>query len=355
MALTIGLVGAGSISYPHVHAHTKNPNVAKVVVAEISDAARQRLCGRYGLSGLSDYRQLIDDPAIDLIDVCLPSHLHEGVSIEALRAGKHVICEKPPALSVEGTQRMIAAAHSAKRRLFGVLNQRFMPMHEQAKRLIDQGAIGRPMFMTSFILGNEIDRMNDPDHWKGDREKSGGGVLIDSGIHHIDLMRFLLGEAAGVSAVTKRFMVKPAHKEEDSAFVTIEFENGAVGTLAASYAMTELPWTEPKTIYGTEGTLVIDDSGASPLTLVKAARKAVCDDGFVRCQAIERSAVAVPTVPTDNDNPLWYYSIGRCLDDFIDALLRDRQPAVAFEDGQAALAVVVAAYQSQKSGTRVTL
>ncbi len=350
--MKIAVIGAGSISYPHVSAYTKNPNITEIIVAEINEKARARLCERFGLKkSTANYKDLLGDPAIDIIDNCLPSFLHQPVSIEALRAGKHVICEKPLALNIQGVDEMIKVSEQTGKKLFGVLNQRFMPMHAKVRGLIDVGDIGRPMFMTSFICGNEIDRMNEPDHWKGDREKSGGGVLIDSGIHHVDLMLYFLGAVKSVSAAMKRIMVKPANKEEDNAFVTIEFQNGAVGNLIASYTMTELPWTEPKTIYGTQGTIVIDDT----VKLITAAKKAVCDDGYTRCQETKETLIGVDPVPTDNPNPLWYYSLGKCLDNFLDAIRTGRRPTVTLDASRQALAVISAAYQSFKSGKRIDL
>ncbi len=356
MALKIGLIGAGTISYPHLHAYAKNKNVGEIVVAEINDKARARLCERYGVKkSTPHYEELLNDPSIDLVDVLLPSYLHQGVSIEAMKAGKHVICEKPLALNAQGVEEMAAVSKSTGKQLFGLLNQRFMPMHEKAKALIDSGAIGTPMFMTSFILGNEIDRMNEPEHWKGDRVKSGGGVLIDSGIHHVDLMNFFMGQATSVVASMKRVMVKPAHKEEDNAFLTVDFQNNSVATLIASYTMTEYPWTEPKTIYGTGGTIVIDDSTDSPLKLIKASKKGVCDDGYTRCQEIKTEPIAVDPVPTDNPNPQWYYSIGRCLDDFVNAIVTGKQSVVTLEDSRRAIRVISAAYESFRTAKRVNL
>jgi predicted dehydrogenase len=351
--MKIGVIGAGSISYPHVSAYRNNPNITEIVVAELNEGARARLCERFQIkqsTGRLD--ELLSDPSIDVIDNCLPSFLHQQISIDAMQAGKNVICEKPLALNIQGVDDMINVSQKTGKNLFGVLNQRFMPMHARVRALIDQGEIGQVMFMTSFICGNEIDRMNEPEHWKGDRVKSGGGVLIDSGIHHVDLMRYFLGSAKSVSATMKRVMVKPAHKEEDNAFVTIEFQNNVVGNLIASYTMTELPWTEPKTIYGTQGTIVIDDSGKTPVKLIKAARKDICDDGYTRCQETKEIPIPVDPVPVNNPNPLWYFSLKCCLDNFIDSIRTGAVPQVTLQDSRQAIAVISAAYASFRSGKR---
>jgi len=263
-----------------------------------------------------------------------------------------VICEKPMAVSVDEADAMIRTAATHKRRLFGILNQRFMPIHATAKQVLMEGAIGRPMMMISQIFGNELGRFADPNHWKGDRKLAGGGVLIDSGIHHLDLMRFFLGDIASVSAVFKKLVVKAENKGEDNAFVTMEFANGTVGTLMTSYTMTEQPWTEPKAIYGSEGALVIDDSRPEPVMLVKAGPKSKHPDGCTRCDTTV--ATAVPIECASDETP-WFYSIRQCINDFVEALIHDRQPQITAEDGREALAAALAAEASDRLGRRVTL
>jgi len=353
MALKIGLLGAGSISYPHLAAHKNNPNVGEVIVADVNEKARNVLCEKYQvIRSVERYQDLLNDPSIDLIDVCLPSYLHAKVSIEALQAGKHVLCEKPLAISMDEADQMIQTADKTKKRLFGVLNQRFMPIHEKAKELLNKGEIGQPMFMISQIFGNELSRFGDPKHWKGDLKMAGGGVLIDSGIHHIDLMQFFLGEIASVSAVFKKMIVKAENKGEDNAFLTMEFKNGPVGTLMTSYTMTELPWTEPKAIYGTEGTLVIDDSQPIPLKVVKCAERNVHPDGCTRCDKTKDIIIAPDS--GIGENP-WFFSIRRCIDNFIDALLTNSEPIVTCFDGRKSLGVALAAEESSKTGKRINL
>ena len=309
--------------------------VAAARVAEVSPEARERIGQQPKVAGVvEDYRALLDDPSIDLIDVCLPHYLHAPTAIEALEAGKAVICEKPIAMTVEEADAMIAAAEAASRPLYVALNQRFMPHHIRAKELLDEGAIGKPFLAIFNIIGCELGTMNNPDHWKGSWDKAGGGAYIDTGMHATYMLHHFLGQPTAVTAVMKRFVVTAEDKADDNAAVIFEFP-GALANLAITYAAKDHRWEEYRNIFGTEGSLHMTDYSLPRLRLVKAQKEA--------------------PVAIEEPESIWHHSVAAGLRHFVQCYITGGPPVVSAEEARDALRTALAAYQSSREGRRVEL
>ena len=337
MELRVGFVGAGSISRPHLRAYVENPHVVDVHIADTSQEARDRLAAEFGLITQSeaDAAALFADPSIDVIDICAPHHLHHPLALAALKAGKHVITEKPIALNLKQADEMIAAAKKAKKRLFVSMNQRMFPAHLKAKQIIDDGEIGKPFLGIVNVVGNEFATMNDPNHWKGDLRQAGGGALIDTGYHAVYMLQHFLGPARAVTAMTKRLRVEPRNKGDDTSVVAMEMAGGAVGSIVVTYAATGDHWTETRQIIGPQGSLFITDNPEDEIPLVG------CLEG-------DAMPVKVHNPPNING-----YGIRRTLDHFIDCIVGNQRSQITAEEARAALATVLAAYRSEKEGRRV--
>jgi predicted dehydrogenase len=200
---------------------------------------------RYGYENCyTDWREMLDNDKIQLFDNGGPNDIHSEPCITALKAGKHVICEKPLARNAEEARQMFEVAESAKVKHMVAFNYRFVPAICQAKKLIASGALGkiyhyRAQYLQEWIMPH----YNTPRIWRLDKKSAGSGALGDLGAHIIDLGRFLVGEMKSVSAMTRTFIEERPHPEGggvgkvdvDDAFVaTVEFENGAIGTLEAT-------------------------------------------------------------------------------------------------------------------------
>jgi predicted dehydrogenase len=147
---------------------------------------------RFGIDkSLADYRALLDDPKVDVVAVCTPPDTHAAMAQQALRAGKHVFVEKPPALSVEDCEVMERMASEAGRQIMVGLNQRFHPLVREARRISSEGRLGRVLLLQSACTSGLNWRQDKPP-WRNCSER-GGGVLLELAIHHFDLVRFLLG------------------------------------------------------------------------------------------------------------------------------------------------------------------
>ena len=249
----VGLVGTGFMCQAHVNAYRTLPYMAYPPparprlrgVASRSVANAQAAADRYGFeTAHADWREMLANPAVDLIDDCGPNNIHAEVCIAALDAGKHVLCEKPMGRNAAESRRMLEAARRAPGKHMVAFNYRFVPAVRKARMLMEQGALGR---IHHFRARYCQDWLADPEHprvWRLQQALSGSGVLGDLGSHIVDLARFLVGEPTVVNARLKTFVSErplpenPAERgpvDVDDAFVAlVEFDNGAIGTLEAT-------------------------------------------------------------------------------------------------------------------------
>ncbi|NMB01826.1 MAG: Gfo/Idh/MocA family oxidoreductase [Firmicutes bacterium] len=337
MNLRMGIIGGGSIARVHLEAYAAMDNVRLLGLADpneqiLSDVYRSGKIERV----TSDYRELINEPNIDVVDICVPHHLHHKITLDALKAGKHVILEKPIALTIEEADEMIEVAEKLNRRLFVSLNQRFLPAHITAKQLLDAKKIGKPFLAVAVCIGDEFERMNDPNSWKGTWEQGGGGVLADTGTHFVDILQYFFGPAKAVNATTKRLVVSAKNKADDTSTVTLEFGNGVLGELVLTYSATANQWAESKDIYGTAGSLHISGDPASPL-------KVVYNRGLPR------------HVEVGSSSSWQNFSIRKALEHFVDCILYGRSSLVTACDARETLKTVLSAYQAAREGRRIQL
>jgi len=331
----IGMVGAGSIAGVHLTAYRHIEEAGDIRVADTDEDARDRIGRQRGVSRVvADYRALLDDPGVDVIDVCLPHSLHAPVALAALRAGKPVICEKPIATTLEDADVMIETARTARAPLFVVQNHRFMPHHLRAKQMLDEGAIGRPFLATVRVIGCELGTMNDPLHWKGSWDRAGGGALIDTGMHAVYMLQHFFGPVRAVSATTRTLVVTAPGKADDTASVAFEFP-GLLANLTITYAASAHPWQEFRDIYGTEGSLHLSDTTEPHLRLVRGE-----DDR---------------PIPLEEVASMWHHSITANLRHFLSCLLHGTQPDVTAAEAKSALKTALAAYRSAREGRRITI
>jgi predicted dehydrogenase len=315
------------------------PEAHVVGMADPDERLRQSLTSAFGIkSSVADYRHLLDDKTIDLIYVCTPHWLHRKITVDALLAGKHVVCEKPIATTLSDAEDMIQSARKAARKLFVAHNHRFVPANQKVMQLIRGGAIGAPFLALAGFIGNEYERMSDPVSWKGTFDRAGGGVLIDSGTHMLDILRWFLGEVEAVTAVCKRLVVT-APKAEDCASAILEFEGGALAELTVTFAARYSPWPKDyggaaihSEVLGTKGAIYTDIDPRSQLILVSEGKR-----------------VELPQDELETGLP------SNVSAHFVDCILNDKQPIVTAEDGLEALRIALACYESAKHGTRVEI
>jgi UDP-N-acetyl-2-amino-2-deoxyglucuronate dehydrogenase len=249
-----GIVGCGRIAQRHAEHIVKLGTLTAVCD---SDITRARALGeKYGADVFGSLEEMLKaKPDLDVVSVCTPNGLHAEHSIQALKAGKHVLCEKPMALSVKDCSEMIHAAERANRRLFIVKQNRFNPPVMAVKELIDQGKLGK---IYSVQLNCFWNRNADyyKNSWKGTKDLD-GGTLYTQFSHFIDLLYWFLGDVESLDALTGNFDHQGLIEFEDTGVVILRFLNGAIGSINYTVNAYKKNMEGSLTLFAEKGTIKI--------------------------------------------------------------------------------------------------
>ena len=329
--LRVGLVGTG-IGRLHAAGIQQMPELARLTaVCSLGDDLAE-FGAHYGAGYVtSRFEDLLSDPQIDVIDLCVPPVAHLPLALAAAAAGKHLLIEKPLARDLAEADQIIAAARQAGVQLMTGHNQRYFGHHARAKELLEDGAIGAPFMVVASVHVHG--------HIEGFRrflEPAGGGTLIDSGVHRFDLLRWLLGDVASVYAQTGRFM-QMQMEGEDCAVVTLRFRSGAIGSFSCSWSAKGPRREEMLQIFGPQGSIITEDHTQS-LTL-----------------ATDNPATGERDVQEIRFDVDQAESIRRMIAAFMVSLQEGTPPPVSGADGRASLELSMASYESERSGLPVTL
>ncbi|HZX03990.1 Gfo/Idh/MocA family oxidoreductase [Kribbella sp.] len=334
--MRFALIGAGAIGTVHARLiDALGDEVALVAVVDQNLERGGKLAEQYGARVYATSAEVYAAEELDAVGICLPSALHADVAIEALRAGKHVIVEKPVDITLAAADRLIAAQRATGLTVSVISQRRFQPPVAQIRAAIDGGALGR---VTSGIAESAFFRPQsyyDGDDWRGTLAVDGGGALMNQGIHALDLLVWMLGRPVQVSAQTGR-LAHEGIEVEDLAGASIVFESGAIGLMLASTAA--YPGRPVRlTIHGDQGTAVLDDDALAYFASANG----------------EPPAAAALQGPDDwSEVELAHLAQYR---DFIAAVRDGRPPAVTLEAGRRSLATVLAVYESARTGRPVEL
>ena len=329
MTLSIGLIGCGNISRAHLRGYLAVPDQATVTaVADVDlDTAAERAQQAGGASVFGSYERMLEEAAVDAVDICLPHHLHADAVIAAAKAGKHILCEKPLCLTLADADRIAGALGAAEVTLMCAHNQLTLPAVAHARELIGSGALGRVYELrTTDSFFNDFDPSTMG--WRAHAATSGGGELIDTGYHPTYLLLYLA--SARPSAVTAMLSThRLAFMEgEDSARVLVRFADGAVGEVVTSWAYEAAPFTEKFSVVGELGSLWSDG-----VTLWHKPRGQA---------ATKTEFPAVDSVPA-------------VCADFV-RRIRDRsRPVHNHEEGTDVLKIILAAYRSAQEKREISL
>src|SRR5438105_3087648 len=246
----VGLIGYAFMGKAHSHALKTLPYMIfppparprLAAIAGRNKRAVETAAARYGYArAYTDWRDLLADPAVQVVDNSGPNDIHAEACIAAAEAGKHVVCEKPLGRSAAEAKTMLEAVQRSGVTHMAAFNYRFVPAIRYAYELINAGQLGTIYHFRARYLQDWLARPEAPHSWRLSSELAGSGVLGDLGSHIVDLARFLIGEPSSVSATLKTFTEqRPGGTVDvDDAFAaTVEFESGAIGTLEASRVAT---------------------------------------------------------------------------------------------------------------------
>lgn len=344
--LGIGIIGSGGIAQgAHMPGYAAIPDLCEIVaVADVNPETAKAAAQKFDVKHVfTDYRKLLEMDEIDAVSVCTPNYLHYEPTIEAFKAGKHVLCEKPIAMNAREAAEMVAAGHEAGKKFMVGYNSRFAPTNQLLKTYIDAGDLGEIYFARAQAL-----RRRGIPGWGVfiDKSKQGGGPLIDIGVHILDLTLWLMGHPKPVAASGMTyakfgrrsdivgFMGQWDYKNftvEDFAIGLIRFDNGATISLESSFVANIPEDIFTSTLCGTEGGAV-----THPLTIVREQHRSL--------------QVFKPEIPNPNIN-----THAAEMKHFCEAILNDTEPLITGEHGLAVAQIMDAIYASSEAGKEVTI
>ena len=347
----VGIVGCGKIAINHAKALQANGLVDLVSCCDVDAQRAAAFASRFGIPHSSGDLGALLGAGVDAVTVCSPHPAHEAAVLAAADAGVHVLCEKPIAITLEESDRMIAATDAAGVAFGALFQRRFWAAAQRARAAVADGKLGVPVFgSVSLKLGRDAAYFQ-ADPWRGTWAADGGGVLINQAIHYIDLLQWCMGAPA--VRVSGRIATRKHgdHIEvEDTAVATVEFAGGALGVISAG--TTFAPGLGAQV-------LVTGDNGATvSITEFPEGRPAVNDiwtvPGAEAYQQVHSTDVeSDPPMAEIHEGLTPYHALQ--IDDFIAAVVEGREPAVTGREARKALEIVLAVYESARTGRPVAL
>jgi UDP-N-acetylglucosamine 3-dehydrogenase len=342
MAIKVGIIGCGKIaeraSLPNLVNYKEKCQVT--CLCDIEKAKAEKLAQQFGLSQaaiLTDWKQLVKRSDVDVVFVDTPNYLHEEMTVGAAAYKKHILVEKPITISVKAADNMIKAAQKAGVFIMVEQTQRFDPIHQAAKKVIDSGILGRIHNIRGRIghAGPEY-WSEGKAHWFYDKKKSGGGAMIDIGVHICDLVRWFSGKKVTEVFATIQTLEKKV-PVDDNATVLLRFADGSKGFFECSW--TTRPYEVLTYVYGEKGKLTTSVGGKLPI-LVTLAKTGKGNDP--NCTLEEK-------IPEIGSGDGWKNAVHY----FIDCVVNGRKPFISGEEGRETIKVILAGYESHKTGTWV--
>ena len=348
MSVRIGIIGSGLAATLHAEGLRQVRDAEIVAAASPNPEHVWEFHRRFGIPhAFKDYRDMLDGDLVDAVTVACPNDLHCEATLAAAAAHKHVFVDTPLALSLAECDRMIEACRGAGVILMYGDNLCFAPKYVRAKELADEGALGHV-----YYVRQTGGRDGPPVDWAWDMTRAGGGVLMDLGCRSIAFCRWLFGGAPveSVYAEMGRFMHSDETRGEDQSLVVMRFApTGAGPGAGGGIGLAENSWARPggpddrTEIYGSQGLTVADLSRGGALHTYSGV-------GY----AMERARRARGWTWTGFEEA-WTYGFPQEMAHFVECIQEGRQPRFTGEDGRAVLEVVYAAYESARTGQRVSL
>ncbi|MDQ6917855.1 MAG: Gfo/Idh/MocA family oxidoreductase [Candidatus Dormibacteraeota bacterium] len=373
----VGMLGYAFMGKAHVNAYRTLPYMIDpppavprlVAIAGRDESALAAAAARYGFAGhYADWRQLVADPAVELLDNGGSNDIHAAPCIAAAEAGKHLLCEKPMARDAAEAKQMLDAARRAGVKHMVAFNYRFVPAVRLAYDLIHTGRLGEIRHFRAAYLQDWITDPEFPRTWRLAKETAGSGALGDLGSHIIDLARFLVGEPRSVMAMTKTFVEERplplgggarGRVDVDDAFAAvIELEGGCLGTLEATRFALGRKNHQVFEVNGSLGSLSFNLERLNELNVHWPAGDAGGTGGWTEVLVTEPSHPFIANWWPPGHILGWEHTFVHEIAHLLDAIANDRpvEPLGAtFEDGYRNAVICDAILQSAAEGRRVEL
>lgn len=331
--IRFGICGAGAVAYENTSLLSMNPNVELISVTSRTEEHAKEFAEKFKMkSHYTDYREMLEKENLDAVAICTPNYLHAEMAIAAVEAGKHIFCEKPMTTTLEDANSIINAVKKAKIKFMYAAHQRFFTGFQILKKIIETEILGRISFIRARFTHQgpyTTWKAKSKEKWFFDKEKAGGGALLDLGIHHIDTLLWLFGEISDIQGASLGTFYQDT-SWEDVASVVFKFQSGIIGELEASWCALPSNIIE---VHGFNGFLNIQALGYKLAPWVEYFPKKLKRNELIQSLTPDTFLENVKKKMTDH---------------FIECIIEDKEPIATAEDGKKALEFVISAYKLAK-------
>ncbi len=339
--LKIGIVGVGNIADIHAQALIEASNAELMSVYSRNKTNASKFGEKYKISSYSDWDKFISDEELDCVSICTPNGTHLDYGLKAAEAKKHVIVEKPIEITLERAKKLIAVCKEHDVGLAVIYQNRFVDSIGNLKKKLDRNILGKLFMGDAYIKWFRSQEYYDSGAWRGTIALDGGGVLINQGIHTVDLLQWLVGDVETVFAQSGKFTHKL--EGEDNVVATLRFKSGAIGVIEAS---TSVQPAQPRRIeiHGEKGTVSINGDDVEISIAGKTGDKTDSDEK--------------PGKGSGAASPLAGFSLEphkKQFEAIAEGITSKSAPPVSGEESLKSLAIVKAIYKSAKTNTVINL
>lgn len=357
--LKVGLIGTGAVSGAHLPAYTQFPEKVKLtaVCDIIEEAARERAKGANVDAIYLDYKKMLKEADIDAVDICTSHDMHAPIVTAAAEAGKHVLVEKPMGNNMQECRDMIAATDKAGVTFMVAQMHRYSPTTQAVRRVLQDGELGTIRAARCDITMNAPEILREGQIWMLDG-KAGGGVGMTNTIHVVDLLRYLVGDVKRVTGVCKTVSPRLINGAEDIFCGTLEFENGAVGTMFCLWSVPRSPISTGYMLFGDDGALYLpqlpmitsgqvmvsspkrDEPGTQPVNQLVGGNRGM--SSFVQIEPVTEG------LASDN-------SFINEIIHFAECCQEGKEPISSGRDNLGSMKIILGVYESARTGKAVDL
>ena len=338
-----GIVGCGNIAKSHAQGIAASPEAEFFAVCDSDFGRAEALAAEYNVPHAFGSLDEMLRSGVEAVMVCTPHPVHEEIVVKSSEAGVHSLCEKPVAIELGEVDRMIEAADKAGVNFGVIFQRRFWPASQRIRAAIDSGEIGWPTLGLSQSWLWRPESYFAMDEWRGKWATEGGGVLMNQAVHMIDLLQWFMGPVTEVYGKHATLVHGAYIDVEDTSVATLVFESGALGLIQAASTINP-PFGFKVTIHGSNGnTLGVIES--------PEGTQGVNDLWTLDPDDSERAAWAA----TDAGNPGFPLFHQLQIQEFLQSIIAGRPPAVTGVEARKSLAIILAIYESQRTGKAVIL
>ena len=344
--LKFGISGCGVVGPEHARAIQSLPDAELVAVCDPVAERAEAMAQHFGVRAHAGLSEMLDQEELQVVDVCTPSGMHGQQAMQVMRAGRHVVIEKPMEISLERIEEVLRVQREAGVKLTVISQHRWDPASRYVHDLVERGAFGKTVLGVAHVPWWRSQEYYDGGSWRGGWELDGGGILMNQSIHYIDILHWMLGPVRSVYAYADTL----AHsiETEDAAVAVLRFASGALGTISATSGA--YPGMGARVeVLGDRGSAVIDEGELAYLHLAERDEQEVGSYGQGSSSGNQASSVELP----DSRGAVSAHALQ--IADMIRAIREDGTPLVDGFAARHSVQIILAVYESARMHTEVVL